>query len=868
MSNLQMLSTEGAERMAIVNNTHVSRWAYHTHSTDFTGSIWYISPIMPTLASVYSLGPLNNGRAAWWTVGNNVGTFTPDLSHISFAPNLDNDPSDTFQDIGLLASVTNSSIHYHRQLLQGRTARVKWYFFQAPNGAWYIVNASWYGALTVMKFAANSNNEYAWQPVNVSGLTANLTPAANGYGMTISFQRTSTPLLTGSAVLPDRVTTSPVRIEVLQPNANAAINPNIRTWIIVHGRLNNSGTAEIQTLATAVKTKRPGDQVLLLDWDDAARSTGGWGAFSAGEQWIEAVGRWAGGALLNYGFAPGNINLIGHSWGSYVADEVAEEIGGSGVNLLVALDPAANTVGSQYNPNDAGTINFAAHSLYSIAIHTNKVFGNEDTPGSADEAFTVAFSSGSQAAGTPTQRHGWSRDLFTALLQGNGGVSALFTLDRLLLRSLGPWQLNRYQADDAYGTIIQRTLQYEGVISSGVAPVRPLAVRFFDKQTGIQNTTLESTTSTNSGAISSTLRNVGGGVASASGVRQVVYATPTQSIAGTNPAVFSSLPIGSYLVEGYSTGTFFGEEFWSSKTFVNVTGGQTTPLTLTRTYPYASSVVTKNDFTGAVIAAGQSVPLGTPVRTEVTVRNDVAGIALNSSVRLILDRNQASAYDFDSNAPIQTIVGSGGTRTYSFVYTPTVASQLYFALEVTTTLPSGSPVRTDSWTWTQTVVVSPSATIQLMANGGFESGTTGWTSSGNSFITTVLSGARSGLRYASLGADISGAGLDNASATLYQTVTIPTTLASATLRFWCSVTTQEASGGFAYDFLRVSVYSTSGALLSTVAVLSNQNVGGYAQVTADLSAFRGQTVRVSFAATSDYSLPTVFRVDDVTLGNP
>jgi hypothetical protein len=42
-------------------------------------------------------------------------------------------------------------------------------------------------------------------------------------------------------------------------------------------------------------------------------------------------------------------------------------------------------------------------------------------------------------------------------------------------------------------------------------------------------------------------------------------------------------------------------------------------------------------------------------------------------------------------------------------------------------------------------------------------------------------------------------------------------------------------------------------------------IGSYSQKSFSLASWRGQTVRVQFRATTDFSLPTSFRIDDVSL---
>jgi hypothetical protein len=85
--------------------------------------------------------------------------------------------------------------------------------------------------------------------------------------------------------------------------------------------------------------------------------------------------------------------------------------------------------------------------------------------------------------------------------------------------------------------------------------------------------------------------------------------------------------------------------------------------------------------------------------------------------------------------------------------------------------------------------------------------------------------------------------------------------------FWLNVTTSE-SGPTPYDYLYVEVRSTSGALLSTLATYTNANAstaGNYSQKSFSLAGWRAQTVRLQFRATTDFSLPTSFRIDDVSL---
>ena len=148
---------------------------------------------------------------------------------------------------------------------------------------------------------------------------------------------------------------------------------------------------------------------------------------------------------------------------------------------------------------------------------------------------------------------------------------------------------------------------------------------------------------------------------------------------------------------------------------------------------------------------------------------------------------------------------------------------------------------------------------ELLVNPGFETGTTPWVISGQTVRST---GAypHSGTGYMILGT------VNSTTDTLYQQVTVPA--GGGNLNFWLNVTTNEASGAPVYDRLFIEVRNTSGTLLSTLATFSNQNSGTAGVYVLrgpyNLSSFAGQTVRIQFRSTTDSSLPTSFRVDDVS----
>ncbi|WP_327130701.1 M1 family aminopeptidase [Streptomyces sp. NBC_01343] len=145
---------------------------------------------------------------------------------------------------------------------------------------------------------------------------------------------------------------------------------------------------------------------------------------------------------------------------------------------------------------------------------------------------------------------------------------------------------------------------------------------------------------------------------------------------------------------------------------------------------------------------------------------------------------------------------------------------------------------------------------QIIANGGFESGTSPWTQSQTGLITSRAGQtAHGGTAFAWL----NGVGRTHTD-TLSQSVTIPSGCSTATLTFWLHIDTAETTTSTKYDKLTAKIGST------TLATYSNLDKNtGYAQKSFDVSAFAGQTVSVAFTGTEDSSLQTSFVLDDLAL---
>jgi hypothetical protein len=156
---------------------------------------------------------------------------------------------------------------------------------------------------------------------------------------------------------------------------------------------------------------------------------------------------------------------------------------------------------------------------------------------------------------------------------------------------------------------------------------------------------------------------------------------------------------------------------------------------------------------------------------------------------------------------------------------------------------------------------SISNSLERLLNGGFESGASYWTATSGVIDKSSSPAARTGLYKAWL----NGYG-SSYTDTLYQTVSIPSTVTNATLSFWLRVTSDETTTTTAYDTLKVQVRNSSNTVLATLATYSNLNKGSsYVQRTFDVTAYKGQTIRVYFLGVEGSQVATSFLIDDVSL---
>jgi subtilisin family serine protease len=150
---------------------------------------------------------------------------------------------------------------------------------------------------------------------------------------------------------------------------------------------------------------------------------------------------------------------------------------------------------------------------------------------------------------------------------------------------------------------------------------------------------------------------------------------------------------------------------------------------------------------------------------------------------------------------------------------------------------------------------------QLLLNPGFESGNVNWVATAGVIDNSTGRPARTG----SWKAWLDGYGTTHTDS-CYQQITIPAGAASATLSFWVRIDTAETTTTTQFDQLQVQVRNSANTVLATLATYSNLNANStYVLKTFDLSAYRGQTIRVYFLGTEDSSLQTSFVIDDTAV---
>ena len=190
-----------------------------------------------------------------------------------------------------------------------------------------------------------------------------------------------------------------------QPAVNLAATSN---HIVVHGMNSGPDKPNILQAATALKTKAPGDNVLVFGWADGADDNSNVGFQNVLEiptnlgsaEWIPWVGQYLGQVIKKLAINPQSVNGIGHSMGAFVLHEAGLETrrsSGSKLGSIVSLDAPYSTfnfgpASMSFAEYSTGHVDFSRSALRSWAFVTS-VLGDPRVARTATEAFSVRFRS-------------------------------------------------------------------------------------------------------------------------------------------------------------------------------------------------------------------------------------------------------------------------------------------------------------------------------------------------------------------------------------------------------------------------------------------------------------------------------------------
>lgn len=161
--------TDASDVASITSEPITLLYAYYTANSKTSEGLlrWYISATGGSLVGyIFSLGEIEtiNGeeKVSWREVSSDAASVNLVTEQVVVG-NIADNPSHTFKDWGLGVDKNYESIQEDIELIRNTTVNVRWWFFQAPNDAWYIIDKQNH----IYKFETK-NGEYDWQDVNTT----------------------------------------------------------------------------------------------------------------------------------------------------------------------------------------------------------------------------------------------------------------------------------------------------------------------------------------------------------------------------------------------------------------------------------------------------------------------------------------------------------------------------------------------------------------------------------------------------------------------------------------------------------------------------------------------------------------------------
>jgi len=282
--------------------------------------------------------------------------------------------------------------------------------------------------------------------------------------------------------------------------------------------------------------------------------------------------------------------------------------------------------------------------------------------------------------------------------------------------------------------------------------------------------------------------------------------------------------------------------------------------------------LTVTDNQGGVGSVTHPVTVTAPAATAPAVPTGVSAVAGNASatIRWTAPSNGGAAITSYTVTPhAGTVAQTPVTVTGTPPATTATITGLVNGTAYTFTVSATNAIGTSAASTASSPVTPTAPATSLVANGGFESALTSWTT-GGAIAPRQATRAHSGAGSALLGVTSGREPLGDS--TLSQTVTVPAG-GTTTLSVWYQPhSIDRTCGGTTicrHDWMEGQVRDSNGTNLSTLFKLNNNN-GSWTHVTANLTAFKGQKVTVWFNVHLDGPNPSDdswMYLDDVTLTN-
>jgi hypothetical protein len=298
-----------------------------------------------------------------------------------------------------------------------------------------------------------------FQPHLLAAQPSDLCKQKGFFPVTINISDNHAPAYLG--ILKDGVNTKTRCISLVEVAPPIKTKRKPKTWLIIHGWVNDSNTDSVKALAAAVAKENPGDRVSILDWGEATMNFGESKVFgdpknvlgvSYAATWIRPIAEVVVDKLksdykLTTKEANQSLNIISYSLGTLMAGEIGAVYSGinspgkkvkSGlpINSIIALDPPAelspafNLGGYDldgrtpaYTDKNKSSIGDPQRDIHKQAIDRPKHFsrvsrfsrafvgekslaGNQEFASWAHESFQMAFAGDEIRETPPNSEHG------------------------------------------------------------------------------------------------------------------------------------------------------------------------------------------------------------------------------------------------------------------------------------------------------------------------------------------------------------------------------------------------------------------------------------------------------------------------------